>query len=43
MWCELYLMCTNEATGTANVPVLGEVPGCKRCADNLDLDLKPVE
>lgn len=39
MICEWFLLCTNEADGTVEHPILGSVPTCQRCADKLDLDL----
>jgi len=31
--CEWFLLCTNQATGTAPHPVLGPVPTCDRCRE----------
>lgn len=41
--CELFLLCENEATGVVEHPILGYVPGCKRCATKLDAVLIPAE
>jgi hypothetical protein len=34
--CEWFLMCKNDAAGTADHPVLGRVPICERCAGMCD-------
>lgn len=38
--CEYYALCTNQAEGVIEHPILGNVPACKRCADKHDLTLK---
>lgn len=40
--CEWFALCTNDADGLVWHPVLGDVPTCQRCADKLDLELKPI-
>ena len=35
-YCEWFLLCTNEATTTRRMPVLGDVPVCQQCADRAD-------
>ena len=39
--CEWFARCTHPAAGTVWHPILGDVPTCRRCAETLDLDLKP--
>ncbi len=36
MTCEWFALCTNEATGMYEHPILGAVPICQRCADKVD-------
>lgn len=40
--CSWFALCPNDADGRVDHPVLGAVPTCKRCADKLDLELKPL-
>lgn len=37
--CQWFAFCPNEADGTVAHPVLGDVPTCTRCADQLGLEL----
>ena len=39
--CEWFAMCDHEAIGVVSHPVLGDVPICQRCADNMGLDPQP--
>lgn len=32
VWCEWFVRCVNEATGSVRHPILGDVPTCDRCA-----------
>lgn len=40
--CQWYLLCTNDAVGTAFVSILGAVPICLRCANKHDLEVTPL-
>jgi hypothetical protein len=37
--CEWFALCTNQAAGVVEHPVLGQVPTCQRCAAKLSLTL----
>lgn len=39
--CDWYALCTNEAAGTVDHPVLGAVPTCQRCANKHELVVQP--
>ena len=39
--CEWFALCDYPAIGTVAHPVLGDVPVCGRCADKLDLVVRP--
>src|SRR4051812_39144668 len=41
--CEWFALCTREAVGTAPHPVLGDVPVCMPCANNMGLVVEPFE
>ena len=37
--CNYFALCSNEATGVVEHPVLGYVPTCRRCADTVGVHL----
>lgn len=41
--CEWFALCDREATHTAPVPGLGQVPVCPRCAERVGLDMSDCQ
>lgn len=41
IYCQWFALCVNEAVGTVEHPVLGDVPICQRCATRFDLKVIP--
>lgn len=39
--CEYFVLCTNDAVGYIDNPVIGPVPSCKRCGDQVGADVQP--